>query len=265
MLSYYEILNVSESSSQQEIKAAYHKSALINHPDKNNNSQESHVKFIQISNAYSILADSAKKKEYDLYLHNSMSIHNQNKYAVKKKSQVMISTSESFRSINEILSFLNFLLWDVEDFISRKGRLNLLSGENRKTAEEYVMTMLTFIDKWVITPAGYPDYFMQARKLKDLDPRKYIKDVISKSDANHHPFSNLSAYFYDLRKRTDKFIDNVKFSRLFDNVPGYNMRLIDCIIESQNLSVHYLSYLLCITEDGVLDVPKFIYSDSVFK
>jgi len=50
-MSFYKVLDISESASQDEIKKQYRKLSLIHHPDKNNNSKESQEKFQKISEA----------------------------------------------------------------------------------------------------------------------------------------------------------------------------------------------------------------------
>ena len=65
----YSILEVKENSSLNDIKKAYKKLALKYHPDKTNNDSSS--KFIEISNAYNILYDENKRKEYNNILKNS--------------------------------------------------------------------------------------------------------------------------------------------------------------------------------------------------
>jgi DnaJ-class molecular chaperone len=57
----YNILEISENSSEEEIKKQYRKLAFKYHPDKNNGDDE---KFKKIQNAYEILTDDEKKREY---------------------------------------------------------------------------------------------------------------------------------------------------------------------------------------------------------
>ena len=64
---YYEILDVSKYCTQEEIKKAYKKMALKFHPDKNGDNEESKNKFQDISEAYSILNDDIKRKNYDMF------------------------------------------------------------------------------------------------------------------------------------------------------------------------------------------------------
>jgi curved DNA-binding protein len=66
-MDYYEILGVKKDSSPSEIKKAYRKLALKYHPDKNNGEKESEAKFKEINEAYAVLSDPEKKKQYDLY------------------------------------------------------------------------------------------------------------------------------------------------------------------------------------------------------
>src|SRR5687768_10706026 len=62
----YNILNIENTASAGEIKKAFKKLSLEYHPDKNiNNKEEAKRKFIQVANAYEILSDPVKKKEYD--------------------------------------------------------------------------------------------------------------------------------------------------------------------------------------------------------
>ena len=64
---YYSILKVSQSSSLEEIKKSFRKLALELHPDHNPNDPESEERFKEITEAYGVLSDPLKKKEYDQY------------------------------------------------------------------------------------------------------------------------------------------------------------------------------------------------------
>lgn len=63
---YYDVLGVSKDCSTKEIKKAYRKLALKWHPDKNKgNEKEAQEKFKKIAEAYSVLSDADKRKQYD--------------------------------------------------------------------------------------------------------------------------------------------------------------------------------------------------------
>jgi len=63
---YYEILGVPRNATKEEIKQAYRKLALQYHPDRNK-SKEAEEKFKEINEAYAVLSDDEKRKEYDMY------------------------------------------------------------------------------------------------------------------------------------------------------------------------------------------------------
>jgi DnaJ-class molecular chaperone len=65
MTNFYEILEVPETSSIDEIKKSYRRLSMMYHPDKNKNNPDSTSKFQKISEAYETLGDHEKKREYD--------------------------------------------------------------------------------------------------------------------------------------------------------------------------------------------------------
>ena len=67
---FYEILEVPETSSIDEIKKSYRRLSMMYHPDKNKNNPDATAKFQKISEAYETLGDSEKKKEYDMMKNN---------------------------------------------------------------------------------------------------------------------------------------------------------------------------------------------------
>lgn len=63
----YEILGVSKTASEQEIKRAYRKLALKWHPDKHKSDKDAETKFKEINQAYEVLSDAKKRSMYDQF------------------------------------------------------------------------------------------------------------------------------------------------------------------------------------------------------
>lgn len=64
---FYEILGVSKTATDQEIKKAYRKLALQYHPDKHKGDKTAEGKFKEINEAYEILSDKQKRSNYDQF------------------------------------------------------------------------------------------------------------------------------------------------------------------------------------------------------
>lgn len=64
---YYKILGLNKSASPEDIKKAYRKLAMKYHPDRNKSNKAAEEKFKEISEAYAVLSDSEKKKQYDMF------------------------------------------------------------------------------------------------------------------------------------------------------------------------------------------------------
>jgi molecular chaperone DnaJ len=65
---YYEVLGVSRNASKEEIKQAYRRLAMQYHPDRNK-SPDAEEKFKEISEAYGVLSDDDKRRQYDMFGH----------------------------------------------------------------------------------------------------------------------------------------------------------------------------------------------------
>ncbi len=80
-MNYYDILEVSQSASPEEIKASYRRLSRQWHPDRNlGNAEEATNKFQDISNAYEHLRDAKKRRKYDQFLAENPGVEQQSRF-----------------------------------------------------------------------------------------------------------------------------------------------------------------------------------------
>ncbi|MCU0916289.1 MAG: molecular chaperone DnaJ [Planctomycetes bacterium] len=69
---YYQVLGVEKNASPDEIKRAYRRMAIKHHPDKNPGNKEAEAKFKECAEAYEVLSDPEKRRQYDQYGHEGL-------------------------------------------------------------------------------------------------------------------------------------------------------------------------------------------------
>ena len=69
---YYEVLGVSKSADESELKSAFRKKAMEHHPDRNQGDPTAEARFKDVNEAYGVLSDAQKRAAYDRYGHAGM-------------------------------------------------------------------------------------------------------------------------------------------------------------------------------------------------
>jgi molecular chaperone DnaJ len=77
---YYEVLGVARGASEKEIKRAYRRLARKYHPDVNPNNKSAEAKFKEVTEAYEILSDPAKRRQYDQFGHQTFGAGHEGAY-----------------------------------------------------------------------------------------------------------------------------------------------------------------------------------------
>ncbi|MCL4141775.1 UNVERIFIED_CONTAM: hypothetical protein GTU68_059862, partial [Idotea baltica] len=102
---YYQILGIPKNASSKEIKKAYYKLAKKFHPDVNRNDPTAEKKFQEASEAYEVLGDDEKRRQYDTFGQTSEQIHREgggaqgNPFSGGWSYQTNIDPEELFRKI----------------------------------------------------------------------------------------------------------------------------------------------------------------------
>jgi len=126
---YYAVLGVTKGASPDEIKKAYRKLALKYHPDKNPGDKQAEEKFKELTEAYAVLSDTDKRKQYDQF--GESGFHQR------------YSQEDIFRNFNGRDIFREFGFGGGDDIFSqlfgggrgRPGRTRLVKGQ------DYVMRL----------------------------------------------------------------------------------------------------------------------------
>lgn len=63
---YYDILGVKKDATQDELKKAFRKLSMENHPDRNPGNKEAEERFKEVAEAYDVLSDTDKRQQYDM-------------------------------------------------------------------------------------------------------------------------------------------------------------------------------------------------------
>lgn len=122
--SLYEILEVPENASIQDIKKAYRKLAKKYHPDVNN-SPEAEEKFKEINSAYEILGDESKKAQYDRYGDSVFDGQNFHEYYHQHQN---MDINDIFKQMFEQGGFGNFQINLDEEYSFRLPASVALNG-----------------------------------------------------------------------------------------------------------------------------------------
>lgn len=132
MKNYYEILEVNKNASQETIAKVYKFLAKKYHPDANpDNKQEAEEKFKEISEAYEILSNEEKRKQYDEELHD---------YELSSSPQTV--SVEDFMKLSDYCKQLENALKQYSSGSDKSSANNYSSTENTssqyQSANEYV-------------------------------------------------------------------------------------------------------------------------------
>lgn len=144
MVTYYEILELTPSATEADIRKSYKRLSLQWHPDKNHNSAEATNKFKQISEAYQVLSDVARRQTYDKKLRHESHRRNGGGHTAHRRTKSSSNTAPqsdpfsapffTFKSAHDIFrGFFKDEDWSHTDIRSKHFGQNIV-GESRRQA-----------------------------------------------------------------------------------------------------------------------------------
>jgi curved DNA-binding protein CbpA len=234
---YYQLLNVTETASQQEIKSAFRKLALRHHPDKNKNSPESASYFKVLHNAYEVLTDKDRKKQYDLFLRAR---RGQDGKTRDRSPGYTSPEPKRENSIQNLYSQLNMFLWDIEDFLRDLDPVLLFREYEGTPLWLYLEKLLKYMDKWI------------------FDSREFDDRLFSLHSRSKLAFLN---YFYTIRVRADKYFKELTFDDVVRLVPGLTIMKIDVLFEVFKHTTYYLTNLKLLLSGEISRIPDYPYRE----
>ena len=177
MKNYYNILGVSETATQDEIKKAYRQLSKQYHPDVNPKGEE---KFKEVAEAYEGIGDENKRREYDNKKNNPFNSFNPfNPFNGKNNFDVDEDyIKRIFNNIHSNLNLNNDEEWERKDFtdpngkedfssFSRSGFYNPFDGTVRFNEKQQEMGTLELLDVKLKESIMNEDYENSA-KIRDL-------------------------------------------------------------------------------------------------
>jgi hypothetical protein len=233
--SLYEILELPPGAGEGEVKAAFRRLALVRHPDHIGNTPETQTAFVVLLDAYRTLSDPGRKRDYDHYLATR---------PVRTAPGRQPPPREAPPAFD---NRLNSLLWDLEDLVVRSGHARVPCGWDRKAAEAALEDLLGFWDRWILVPAGFPDYFFEARRMAPTPPVA----------GGHRPFTSVENHFFDVRKRMNRALGVLDRRDLTVPLPGTGVPWVEVLLEAQARAVHTIGALERMWDGSARTVPPY--------
>jgi DnaJ-class molecular chaperone len=143
-MNYYEVLGVNENTSQIDIKKAYRALSLKHHPDKQGGNEE---EFKKINEAYSVLSDPEKKKEYDFSLRRQQQPPTQPQHP-----------ADVFNMMFNNEGFANFIKINLEKVMKSKKPVPIVKTIELTLQQAYDgYNCPLHIERFVVTNPDLPD------------------------------------------------------------------------------------------------------------
>ena len=141
MTNYYKILGVSEDADAKEIKTKYRKLAMKYHPDRNPDDKNAEEMFKTVSEAYEILGDENKRKEYDEKRKNKRNSNNSQRFDGKKSSRAEQNSESAKRGAEAFFRNFSANPNDIKNMFESAFDVNNMSNSDKDKMREHKKSM----------------------------------------------------------------------------------------------------------------------------
>ena len=232
---YYEILEVSKTASQEEIKKAYKKQAMKWHPDKHKTEtagKQAHEKMTEINKAYDVLKDPQKRQRYDQFGHKNFTSSPQQQTADFYSSAFKDIFNKTAQSPQRAVSEKSLQLFKQLLFESSKDKkdLALMDSILKRILEEFRISSFTTAGLNKSTA----DKKLRERILNHLSP--YLQESKSIIDSNETNIKKEELFKQNLRA----FITEVENKYRVEGITAQERRAVELFYQfsffNQNLN-----------------------------
>lgn len=212
MKDYYQVLGVNPAASAAEIKRAYRQLAVLYHPDKNPDPQAEQF-FKEVNEAYDVLGDEPKRKQYDYRRQNPFAVtaqqqepdvrpHRDPAYRKRRPINTAPKTkSSSIQLMREYLPYFKWLIWAgmaLSVLLALDYVVPVMSSEEEVTATKVVSHHKSSYAYVVIETSG-PDVVLYSGYLKvgskiNMDYTPIFRTVLKISNEEEAPIELTGIY-----------------------------------------------------------------------
>ena len=235
---YYEILGVDKNASEDDIKKAYRKLAIIYHPDKNpENKEEAENNFKKIAGAYAILSDPVKRRNYDLGIPTNLSDSFGNNFDP-------FSIFNSFFQNQNIDSFINNFFAGQNDTAFTGAFDDILGGPEIK------FTIHTFTQMPGMENMDNVNFFDLSKKIgENIGKMNKINEKLSKFGFPAPVVNNdMEKKVEKLEKMNEKLTNRIellktyKQKKKFDNIEKKLTVSVEDILDGKPKKIKFVRY-----------------------